>query len=241
VKDLISAIKNRDSSALARISGGGKVVTEADISSAPDHVKQAVNELFLRLSAIFSGMQAKLKDDSMATQMRRQWLMALMEAGVTSTEQISAGLRMARQHTSSFEPSPGQFIKWCQSEQMRAAGLPDADEVMIEFRRYCNHRTEHESAEVYPWPTAVFYWVITDMRTQMNQRNLNDAELKKLAGSLLNGWASKISSGGAVPEPVARLPNHIRPPTVADEFGIKPQQDSLQRVMEMRRKARDTK
>lgn len=241
MKDLINAISKRDSSALARLAGGKKVVTESDISSAPDHVKQTVNDLFMRLSAIFSGMQAKLKDEAMSTQMRRQWLMALIEAGITNSDQIEAGLRMARQHPSSFEPSPGQFVKWCQSESMRAAGLPDEEEVMAVFRKYCNHRCEYETAEDFPWPSNVFYWVIMDMRTQMAQRNLSEVDLKKVAGSLLKRWSSVIASGGHVPRPVIRIENNSRPPTVADDMGLSPGQEALRRVMEMRRKAREKK
>lgn len=241
MKDLLNAINNRDSTALARIAGGKKSVTEADISSAPVQVKQAVNDLFRRLAAIFSGMQHKLSDEDMASQMRRQWLMALMEAGVTSSDQIEAGLRMARQHPSSFEPSPGQFVKWCQSESMRAAGLPDEEEVMAVFRKYCNHRCEYETAEDFPWPSNVFYWVIMDMRTQMAQRNLSEVDLKKVAASLLKRWSLVISSGGEVPLPVIRIENKSRPPTVADDMGLSPGQEALRRVMEMRLKARENK
>lgn len=85
-----------------------------------DRDKLVVNWLFDQLSAIFPAWRSAYDGDDGVRAAKRQWLYALVDAGVTSREQIDHGLRKARRHGKPFLPSTGEFIAWCR---------PDADEL----------------------------------------------------------------------------------------------------------------
>ncbi|MGP0719045.1 replication protein P, partial [Escherichia coli] len=84
------------------------------------------NELFRQLLAVFPALASKTPEEM--NEMRRQWLLAFKENGITTMEQINAGMRVARKQEKPFMPSPGQFVAWCRSEEVVAAGLPDVNE-----------------------------------------------------------------------------------------------------------------
>ena len=52
------------------------------------------NELFRQLLAVFPALASKSAED--LNEMRRQWLLAFKENGITTMEQINAGMRVAR-------------------------------------------------------------------------------------------------------------------------------------------------
>ncbi|HDZ2095938.1 TPA: Replication protein P, partial [Klebsiella pneumoniae] len=66
------------------------------------------NELFRQLLAVFPVLANKSVED--LNEMRRQWLLAFKENGITTVEQINAGMRVARKQEKPFMPSPGQFV-----------------------------------------------------------------------------------------------------------------------------------
>ncbi|WP_266098715.1 replication protein P, partial [Klebsiella aerogenes] len=96
------------------------------------------NELFRQLLAVFPALASKSAED--LNEMRRQWLLAFKENGITTMEQINAGMRVARKQEKPFMPSPGQFVAWCRSEQAVSAGLPDANELVDMVYQYCRTR-----------------------------------------------------------------------------------------------------
>ncbi|WP_213345316.1 replication protein P, partial [Klebsiella aerogenes] len=131
------------------------------------------NELFRQLLAVFPALASKSAED--LNEMRRQWLLAFKENGITTMEQINAGMRVARKQEKPFMPSPGQFVAWCRSEQAVSAGLPDANELVDMVYQYCRTRGQYPDAESYPWPEhkvipatlkhKACYWMVTGLYT----------------------------------------------------------------------------
>ncbi|HHS8538984.1 TPA: replication protein P, partial [Escherichia coli] len=52
----------------------------------------------------------------------RMNILAFRENGITTMEQVNAGMRVARRQNRPFLPSPGQFVAWCREEASVTAG-----------------------------------------------------------------------------------------------------------------------
>ncbi|STT63924.1 Origin specific replication binding factor [Klebsiella pneumoniae] len=67
-------------------------------------------------------------------------------------------------------------------------------DVMNEFHRYSREKGLHTGgAERFPWSHPVMYWVVTDTRRAMYQRQLSEAETEKYAAKKLEDWALKVA------------------------------------------------
>lgn len=200
---LISAINNRDGAALSRMSGSHE--PEKVLSSEAELL---VDSLFRQLKQIFpAATQTNLRTEAEEKIAKRQWIAAFAENGIRTREQLSAGIRHARASSSPFWPSPGQFIKWCK-DSGTVLGIKLAD-VMGEFQRYNREKGLHTgSAERFPWSHPVMYWIVTDTRRAMYQRQLSEAETEKYAAKKLEDWALKVASGEQIPSPVLALENN---------------------------------
>lgn len=214
--DVMKAVQQRDGNALAKISSPAPPV------SAPP-TQQALaffNDLFQQLSVVFPAMQAHIKSQADLDELRRQWIAAFKESGITSKRQVDAGMRRARQHELPYLPSPGQFIGWCHEETAIMIGLPQAEEVMKEFKRYCQDKSLYESPELFTWTSDIMYWLCTEMRHDMLERNLNRQEIEKLCDRLLRDWSKRLQAGEDIPPPVVRIENKARPQSTVDELGL---------------------
>lgn len=82
-------------------------------------------------------------------------------------------------------------------------------DVMNEFHRYSREKGLHTGgAERFPWSHPVMYWVVTDTRRAMYQRQLSEAETEKYAAKKLEDWALKVAAGEQIPSPVLALENN---------------------------------
>lgn len=162
------------------------------------------NELFRQLLAVFPALASKSPED--LNEMRRQWLLAFKENGITTVEQINAGMRVARKQEKPFMPSPGQFVAWCRSEEAVAVGLPDVSELMDMIYRYCRTRGLYPDAESYPWERNEHYWLVTGLYTDMRANALSDSELRRKATEELLRMIRRIKAGEVIPEPVKQIP-----------------------------------
>ena len=201
---LMTAISNRDGDALARMAAG---------STEPQRLldfeaERMVDSLFRQLKQIFpASTQTNLRTDAEEKTAKRQWIAAFAENGIRTREQLSAGVRHARASESPFWPSPGQFIKWCK-DSGTVLGVTLVD-VMNEFHRYSREKGLHTGgAERFPWSHPVMYWVVTDTRRAMYQRQLSEAETEKYAAKKLEDWALKVAAGEQIPSPVLALENN---------------------------------
>jgi len=171
-----------------------------------EQVAQIFNELFNQLRAAFPAAMANLRTQAELNEFRRQWLLAFHENGISTLEQVSAGMRAARRQERPFLPSPGQFVAWCKSEAAGAVGLPDVNELVSLVYQYCRTRGFYPDAESYPWECNAHYWLVTTLYSSMRANSLSDGELHKKAATELAAMASRITKGEVIPEPVKQLP-----------------------------------
>lgn len=204
MKSLVAAIQQRDSTAL-----------QAMAAHAPPQQKQAVkqqvaqvfNELFRQLKATFPASIANFKEQSDLDEFKRQWTIAFIENGIRTLEQINIGMKIARQQTNPFLPSPGQFVQWCKQGDYTALGLPTDDELFDMFKEYCSVRGWRR----FNWQSNACYWMVTKIYSEMRSKNLSDSEIRKLCISELKTMANRIKSGEKIPDPMLQLESAVIP------------------------------
>lgn len=180
-----------------------------------EQVAQVINNVFGQLLAAFPAATAN-REQSEMDEIRRQWVLAFMENGITSMAQVDAGMRVARKQVRPFLPSPGQFVEWCK-QSGGALGIT-ADQVIAEYWDWRNRSFEFSSSEQFPWSKPVMYHICTELRYRSTERQLTHSELTREAGVLLDMWDKRVTEGKPVP-PVRRAisaPKADRGPTPAE-------------------------
>ncbi|GKX58367.1 replication protein P [Leminorella grimontii] len=213
MKTITNAIANRDLNALAQMMAPEprKVVNE--------QAEKLVDSLFNNLLQLFpAARHTVLSTPTAEAAAKRQWIMAFAENGITTREQLAAGMRRARAETSDFWPSPGRFIGWCKDGMADAVGLPSLAEIMREFDLYARTRDQYESPEAFPWSHPVMYWIVLDARRAMRQYNQTHAETEKTAARLLAEWAKRLAAGEPVPAPVVQIADKTRHQSIAEKL-----------------------
>lgn len=205
MRNVVTAIQNRDGQSLQQMYAADKPKQQV-----PEQAAQIFNELFRQLKAAFPALMTSIKDQSDLNELRRQWVLAFIENGITSIDQVNAGMKIARQQATPFLPSPGQFIAWCKQGATRAAGLPDADELYDMVMDYAKRRDMFSSAEAFPWPSNPAYWMVTKLYSQQRVQGLSEQELRKRCGKELADMSKRIEAGEPIPAPVVQIPKlHI--------------------------------
>lgn len=205
MRNVVTAIQNHDGQSLQQMYAADKPKQQV-----PEQAAQIFNELFRQLKAAFPALMTSIKDQSDLNELRRQWVLAFIENGITSIDQVNAGMKIARQQATPFLPSPGQFIAWCKQGATRAAGLPDADELYDMVMDYAKRRDMFSSAEAFPWPSNPAYWMVTKLYSQQRVRGLSEQDLRKRCGKELADMSKRIESGEPIPAPVVQIPKlHI--------------------------------
>ncbi|ELZ3994699.1 DNA replication protein [Yersinia enterocolitica] len=205
MRNVVTAIQNRDGQSLQQMYAADKPKQQV-----PEQAAQIFNELFRQLKAAFPALMTSIKDQSDLNELRRQWVLAFIENGITSIDQVNAGMKIARQQATPFLPSPGQFIAWCKQGATRAAGLPDADELYDMVMNYAKRRDMFSSAEAFPWPSNPAYWMVTKLYSQQRVQGLSEQDLRKRCGKELADMSKRIESGEPIPAPVVQIPKlHI--------------------------------
>jgi hypothetical protein len=70
-----------------------------------EQTAEIFNTLFSALRAAFPASLHSFNDQAEFNELRRQWALAFHENGVTTMEQVNAGLRVARRQERPFLPS----------------------------------------------------------------------------------------------------------------------------------------
>ncbi|HBX5442797.1 TPA: Replication protein P [Klebsiella pneumoniae] len=205
MKSIAESMHNFDRDNFQRVAAGlPEMQDEQAVKRQAAKTAEIFNELFRQLLAVFPVLANKSVED--LNEMRRQWLLAFKENGITTVEQINAGMRVARKQEKPFMPSPGQFVAWCRSEGVVAAGLPDVNELMDMVYRYCRTRGLYPDAESYPWERNEHYWLVTGLYTDMRANALSDSELRRKASDELLRMVRRMNAGEVIPEPVKQIP-----------------------------------
>ncbi|HHR6028019.1 TPA: replication protein P [Providencia alcalifaciens] len=204
MKSLVTAIQQRDSTALQAMAAHAPPQQKHAVKQ---QVAQVFNELFRQLKATFPAAIANFKEQSDLDEFKRQWTIAFIENGIRTLEQINIGMKIARQQTSPFLPSPGQFVQWCKQEDFTQLGLPNETELYEVFKKYCSERGWRR----FNWPSNACYWIVTKVYSEMRSRNLSDSEVIKLCASELKVMANKIKSGEKIADPILQLESTVIP------------------------------
>ena len=164
-------------------------------------IEKNFNKLFIQLKQVFPAITALIKTQIDLDEFKNQWLLAFKENGITTLRQFEIGMKKARQQSTPFVPSPGQFISWCKEGEASDIGLPTVAQVMREFNKYSAEiGFSCLTAEQFPWSHPVMYWIVTDLRKHMRQYNQSEFEVEKRAEMLINRWAKKLMNGEVIPE-----------------------------------------
>ncbi|MEQ1964362.1 replication protein P [Xenorhabdus khoisanae] len=197
MRNIVTAIQNRDGRALQAMTEPPK----QQRAQATKQVAEIFNELFRQLKGAFPALMTSIKTQEDFNELRRQWVMAFAENGISTIEQVNAGMKIARQQDSPFLPSPGQFIQWCKQGEAIAVGLPTEDELYDMFRDYCTHRGWGD----FHWQSNACYWMVTKIHSEMIYQNLTNSDVKKLCSRELKTMAKRIQAGEEIPEPKVQL------------------------------------
>lgn len=203
MKNIAAQMINFDREQMRRIANN--MPEQYDEVPQVQQVAQIINGVFSQLLATFPASLAN-RDQNELNEIRRQWVMAFRENGITTMEQVNAGMRVARRQDRPFLPSPGQFVAWCREEAATAAGLPNTSELVDMVYEYCRKRGLYPDAESYPWQSNTHYWLVTNLYQDMRANSFSDAELRRKASDELARMANRINSGDMIPEPVKQLP-----------------------------------
>ncbi|EKS6407726.1 replication protein P [Enterobacter hormaechei] len=198
MKNIAESIRNFDREQARRVAHNlPEQYTDRDQTQ---QVAQIINGLFVQLAAAFPASLVNRSQEDM-NEIRRQWVLAFKENGITTLEQVEAGMRMVRRQDRPFLPSPGQFIKWCR-EGRCVLGITTAD-VMAEYWKWRKLVFRYPSSEQYPWPTPVYYHICLELRRRGTDGQLSLKELEREAGDILGKWEKRVIEGKPVP-PVRR-------------------------------------
>lgn len=215
MKNLAESIHNFDREQARRVAHNmPEQYTEREQTQ---QVAQIINGLFVQLAAAFPASMINRSQEDV-NEIRRQWVLAFKENGLTTMEQVEAGMQMVRQQDSPFLPSPGQFIKWCR-EGRSALGVSAAD-VMAEYWKWQKLVFRYPSSEQYPWPKPVLYHICLELRYRSTDGQLSRQELEREAIKVLDIWERRALSGKPVP-PIRRAlaaPKAATGPTPAEQL-----------------------
>ncbi|MBZ7547913.1 phage replication protein [Klebsiella oxytoca] len=215
MKNLAESIHNFDREQARRVAHNmPEQYTEREQTQ---QVAQIINGLFVQLAAAFPASMINRSQEDV-NEIRRQWVLAFKENGITTMEQVEAGMQMVRQQDSPFLPSPGQFIKWCR-EGRSALGVSAAD-VMAEYWKWQKLVFRYPSSEQYPWPKPVLYHICLELRYRSTDGQLSRQELEREAIKVLDIWERRALSGKPVP-PIRRAlaaPKAATGPTPAEQL-----------------------
>ncbi|HCO2426557.1 TPA: RusA family crossover junction endodeoxyribonuclease [Escherichia coli] len=203
MKNIAAQMVNFDREQMRRIANN--MPEQYDEKPQVQQVAQIINGVFSQLLATFPASLAN-RDQNELNEIRRQWVLAFRENGITTMEQVNAGMRVARRQNRPFLPSPGQFVAWCREEASVIAGLPNVSELVDMVYEYCRKRGLYPDAESYPWKSNAHYWLVTNLYQNMRANALTDAELRRKAADELVHMTARINRGEAIPEPVKQLP-----------------------------------
>ncbi|EAB7524604.1 MAG: phage replication protein [Escherichia coli] len=212
MKNIAAQMINFDREQMRRIANN--MPEQYDEKPQVQQVAQIINGVFSQLLATFPASLANRNQNEL-NEIRRQWVMAFRENGITTMEQVNAGMRVARRQERPFLPSPGQFVAWCK-QSGGALGIT-VDQVITEYWDWRNRSFEFTSSEHFPWSQPVMYHICVELRHRSIERQLTHGELACEAGDLLDMWEKRVSEGKPIP-PVRKqisAPRHVPGPTPA--------------------------
>ncbi|EGN5552698.1 phage replication protein [Salmonella enterica] len=215
MKNIAAQMVNFDREQMCRIANNMPELH--DDKPQVEQVAKVINNVFSQLMSVFPATTANRSQAEM-NEIRRQWVLAFRENGITTMEQVAAGMRVARRQERPFLPSPGQFVAWCR-EGNGALGV-SVDDIMSEYWRWRKLVFRYPTSEQFPWrdKNPLYYHVCLELRRRGTEGQLSEKELVRAAGDILHDWEKRALAGKPIP-PVRRAlaaPSRDRGPTPAE-------------------------
>ncbi|EBI1545174.1 phage replication protein [Salmonella enterica] len=215
MKNIAAQMVNFDREQMRRIANN--MPEQHDDKPQVEQVAKVINNVFSQLMATFPATTANRSQAEM-NEIRRQWVLAFRENGITTMEQVAAGMRVARRQERPFLPSPGQFVAWCR-EGSGVLGV-SVDDIMSEYWRWRKLVFRYPTSEQFPWrdKNPLYYHVCLELRRRGTEGQLSEKELILAAGDILHDWEKRALAGKPIP-PVRRAlaaPSRDRGPTPAE-------------------------
>lgn len=190
-----------------------------------------INDVFKALEATFSAFNHAFPTDDKLAYGKKVWTKALIENGITSIEQISAGTRKARASESNFIPSVGKFISWCN---------PSLEDIGLDLASVVNEIASYQKR--FNGDEFVFSHRVIELinaRVGFEIRNVSAERFTKIVSGELNRWIKHLASGGQLPEVRLAIESNKSPEKcLADQVSYKvtsgPAKDLLDRVRSRR-------
>lgn len=198
---LAKTVRCKDSASLAKQMPEHKKPSLFEDEQERSEAERLIDRLFLRLKQAFPASSAMFRDPLVEQETKRQWLIVLSENGVTSREQIAAGIKKAFTMNSPYWPSIGQFMAWCREGELQECGLPSVDELEREVDRYNAEKHFLSYPTQHNWPSAAVYWMVIDISARQSREMWSRAELKRECEKELKKMAKRILAGEQIPEP----------------------------------------
>lgn len=124
--------------------------TEVSAQVQQDQARETgkvINQLFRELRTIRTAWRQAWPDKKAYMESKATWLLAFIENGICTQEQIDIGLIRCRAEPSDFIPSPGKFIQGCvPTPEMLSPPLPSVETAYKQALRNC-HPTMHGIAK----------------------------------------------------------------------------------------------
>ncbi|WP_336295265.1 replication protein P [Cronobacter dublinensis] len=220
-EQLIQAIADKDSQTLSRLANKYQPTQEHTAKRVVNtEAERLVDALFRQLKQVFPASAAtNLRTEADEAAAKQQWILAFAENGITTREQLAAGMKRARVSHSPFWPSPGQFISWCREGEFKQLGLPSPDELVALVYTYCARRGFYAAPTEYPWKHAAHYWMVTRLYSEMRLNSWTKTELIRHARDELSNMAKRISCGEAIPKPLPVVEKH-KPQPISQKKGL---------------------
>ncbi|MFO6427328.1 replication protein P [Escherichia coli] len=125
-------------------------------------------------------------------EIRRQWY-RFRENGITTMEQVNAGIHIARRQNQPLLPSPRQLPPGAGKKHPLTPGCQTPASWLIWFTSIAGS-VAYPDAESYPWKSNAHYWLVTNLYQNMRANALTiDAELRRKAADELTCMTARIN------------------------------------------------
>ncbi|WP_299942242.1 replication protein P [uncultured Microbulbifer sp.] len=152
------------------------------------------------MAGIKPGWRAAFPDQSAIAAAKNQWLLALMEAGISDWRVIEGGLAELRQGPGAFLPSTGDFIEMCRKASLQDWNVPSESEAFSLLQRFFGPRhVKRDFTKLNPAVYAAYRYMDWSVVSQM--------PAKEQKAAFREAWKrvrQDLTKGKRLPKPPAQ-------------------------------------
>lgn len=133
----------------------------------PGFIVKLVNDLFTLFYGICRGFLKQYEDTKRLSIEKTQWMIAFMDEGINSMEQINLGVARTRRQSPINTPTIGQFLDWCIPSN-QALQVPDLNSAYDEACRNshpCAEKSWSHKLVQHAWKLTGSYFLANSARS----------------------------------------------------------------------------